>query len=193
MAILEAAWRLVAERGYHQIRVQDIARACGTSTGTVHYYFPGKDDVLREALRFSVESAFQRQGAQLRQIDSARKRLLALIEAQLPGAGQIRDEWSIWLQFWAETCLNPDLRPVHNAFYERWLDTVVSIVRRGQRQGVFRDVDPSGFARHLTSATDGAAIQVLTGSPGMTVDVMRKMLVEIVDRELTLTAESAVS
>jgi AcrR family transcriptional regulator len=181
----------VAERGYHQVRVQDIARVCGTSTGTVHYYFPGKNDVLREALRYSVDKAFERQGCQLRRIDDARKRLLALIELQLPVGGQVRDEWSIWLQFWAETCLDPDLRPVHNAYYARWTDTVIRIVRRGQRQGIFRDVDPAVFARHLTSVTDGAAIQVLTGAPGMTVDVMRDMLVGIVDRELALRPADA--
>lgn len=186
LAILEAAWRLVAERGYHQVRVQDIARVCGTSTGAVHYYFPGKEDVLREALQYSVDKAFERQGSHLRQIKDARKRLLALIELQLPVGGQVRDEWSIWLQFWAEAALNPTLRQVHNGFYARWIETVVSIVRRGQRQGIFRDVDPMVFARHLTSATDGAAIQVLTGAPGMTADMMRDMLVGIVDRELSI-------
>ncbi|WP_100500145.1 TetR/AcrR family transcriptional regulator [Geodermatophilus chilensis] len=189
-AILEAAWRLVAERGYHHVRVQDIARLCGTSTGAVHYYFPGKDDVLREALRYSVDAAFARQGAQLRPIKDARKRLLALIEMQLPVGGQIRDEWSIWLQFWAEAALNPPLRAMHNAFYARWIETVVRIVRRGQEQGIFRDVDPALFARHLTSATDGAAIQVLTGAPGMTIDKMRELLVGIVDRELSLDPDA---
>lgn len=188
LAILDAAWRLVAERGYHQVRVQDIARMCGTSTGTVHYYFPGKDDVLREALKHSVDQAFARQGAQLKQIEDARKRLLALIEMQLPVGGQVRDEWSIWLQFWAEACLDPELRPVHNAFYARWAETVVRIVERGKRQGTFRDVDSVAFARHLTATTDGAAIQVLTGAPGMTVDVMRDILVGIVDRELRIDA-----
>lgn len=187
-AILEAAWRLVAERGYHQVRIQDIARICGTSTGTVHYYFPGKNDVLREALRFSVDRAFERQGAQLQRIDDARKRLLALIEMQLPVGGQVRDEWSIWLQFWAEACLDPALRPVHNAFYERWMDTVERIVRRGQRQGIFRDLDPATFARLFTSTTDGLAIKVLTGVPGMTVDVMRDVLVHMADRELGVSS-----
>jgi AcrR family transcriptional regulator len=191
-AILEAAWRLVAERGYHHVRVQDIARLCGTSTGAVHYYFPGKEDVLREALHYSVDKAFERQGSQLRQIVDARKQLLALIEMQLPTGGQIRDEWSIWLQFWAEAALNPALRTVHNAFYARWIDAVVRIVRRGQKQGIFRDVDPAVFARHLTSATDGAAIQVLTGAPGMTADKMRELLVGIVDRELSLAGDTAV-
>jgi AcrR family transcriptional regulator len=189
-AILEAAWRLVAERGYHHVRVQDIARLCGTSTGAVHYYFPGKDDVLREALRYSVDAAFARQGTKLRAIKDARKRLLALIEMQLPVGGQIRDEWSIWLQFWAEAALDPTLRAMHNAFYARWIETVVRIVRRGQEQGIFRDVDPALFARHLTSATDGAAIQVLTGAPGMTIDKMRELLVGIVDRELSLDPDA---
>lgn len=187
IAILEATWQLVAERGYHHVRVQDVARICGTSTGTVHYYFPSKVDVLREALRYCVDQAFERQGASLRSIDNARKRLLALIEMQLPIGNQVREEWSVWLQFWSETCLDPELRTIHNDFYARWMDTVVRIVVRGQRQGIFRDVDAAQFASLLTSATDGAAIKVLTGVPGMTVDVMRNMLVSIVDKELSLT------
>lgn len=186
-AILEATWQLVAERGYHHVRVQDVARICGTSTGTIHYYFPGKDDVLQEALRYCVDKAFERQGVTLRAIDDAHKRLLALIEMQLPAGAQVRNEWSIWLQFWSEATLDPDLRPIHNDFYARWMDAVVSIVRRGQRQGIFHDVDPMAFARLLTSATDGAAIKILTGSPVMTVDAMRQMLVGIVERELILT------
>ncbi|MGY4541408.1 AcrR family transcriptional regulator [Arthrobacter sp. UYNi723] len=187
-AILEAAWQLIAERGYHHVRVQDVARICGTSTGTIHYYFPGKDDVLREALRYCVDQAFTRQGLVLRQIDNAHKRMLALIEMQLPVGVQVRNEWSIWLQFWSETALNPALRPVHNDFYSRWMDAVISIVKRGQRQGIYRDVDPVQFARLLSSATDGAAIKILTGAPDMSIDVMRTMLVTIVEKELSLAS-----
>lgn len=187
-SILESTWQLIAQRGYYHVRVQDVARMCGTSTGTVHYYFPGKVGVLREALRYCVDQAFERQGAALRTIDDARKRLLALIEMQLPIGNQVRDEWSIWLQFWSETTLNPELRPIHNDFYTRWMDTVIRIVHRGQRQGIFRDVDVTEFALLLTSATDGAAIKILAGVPGITVDSMRKMLVSIVDRELSMVS-----
>lgn len=183
--ILESTWQLIAERGYYHVRVSDIARMCGTSTGAVHYYFPGKVDVLREALRYCVDQAFERQGAGLRTINDAHKRLLALIEMQLPVGTQVRGEWSIWLQFWSETALNLELRPIHNDFYSRWMDTVIRIVHRGQNQGIFRDdVDATEFALLLTSATDGAAIKLLTGVPGMTVASMRKMLLSIVDREL---------
>ncbi|MEV0262904.1 TetR/AcrR family transcriptional regulator [Streptomyces sp. NPDC050617] len=184
-AILEATWQLIAERGFHAVRIADIAKVCGTSTGTVHYYFPGKNDVLTAALKYCVEQAFNRQSVELKSIDNAHERLLKLIDMQLPRVGRVRDEWSIWLQYWAEAVVRPEFRPAHNEFYARWHEAVVRTVRRGTRQGVFRsDADPENVALRLTALTDGAAIQVLTGAPGMTITVMRELLVDFVSREL---------
>ena len=182
---LAAAWPLIAKCGYHEVRVADIARACGTSSAAVHYYFPGKQDVLNESLRYCVDQAFARQAAELSMIVDARQRMLRLIDMQLPRGGQVRDEWSIWLQFWAEAALRAELRPLHNEFYARWRETVVRIIARGQRQGVFRaDVDVTDCALRFTALTDGVAIQVLTGAPDMTLERMRKALVDFVVREL---------
>jgi len=182
---LAAAWRLIAERGYHAVRVADIAHECGTSSAAVHYYFPGKQDVLNEALRYSVAQAFARQTAELRAIDDGRERLLRLIDMQLPRPGQLRDEWSIWLQFWTEATLRPQLRAVHNESYARWREAIARIIVRGQRQGVFRStVDAVDAALRFTALVDGLAIQVLTGAPDMSVDRMRMVLVGFMAREL---------
>ena len=35
--------RLIAEKGYDQVTVDDIAAACGIGRGTLYHYFPGKD------------------------------------------------------------------------------------------------------------------------------------------------------
>lgn len=184
-AILDAAAQLIAERGYHAVRISDIAQVVGTSTGAVHYYFPGKSDVLTAALRHAIDRAFDRQSHELRKIDNAHERLLKLIDMQLPRVGPLRDEWSIWMQFWAEATIRPELRVIHNTYYARWHETVVRIVARGRRQGVFRaGVDPETVARRLTAMTDGVAIQVLTGAPGMTVTAMKEILVQFVHDEL---------
>jgi AcrR family transcriptional regulator len=183
--LLAAAWRLIAERGYHAVRVADIAQVCGMSTAAVHYYFPSKLDLLNEALRFCVEQAFGRQSAELRTIDDARERMLRLINMQLPRPGRVRDEWSIWLQFWAEAAVRVELRALHNEFYARWRETVTRIIARGQRQRIFRaDLDVAECALRFTALTDGVAIQVLTGAPDMNVDRMRHTLVGFVVREL---------
>jgi AcrR family transcriptional regulator len=181
--ILEAAWRLIARNGFHTVRVSDIANACGTSTAAVHYYFPTKQDLLNAALRHCVEQAFTRQSEQLHEVDNACDRLLLLIELQLPQAGQLHQEWSIWLQFWSEAALRPQLRAIHNDFYSRWRDTVTRIVRLGHSQSVFRDIDPQAVALRFTALTDGLAIQVLTGT-GVTVEDMRSTLRDFVNREL---------
>ncbi len=183
---LEAAAILIADRGYHSVRISDIAAVCGTSTGAVHYHFPGKEDVLTYALQHCVEQAFSRQSKELRAQPDAKRRMLTLIELQLPKRGQLRREWSVWLQFWTKTALQPELRANHNEFYSRWTHTVCHTVLRGQSEGIFRDIDAAAFALRFTALTDGLGVQVLTGIPGVTVDTMRQQLTELLERDLFL-------
>ena len=46
-AIVEAALRIFAERGFHATSLEDVAAAAGITKGTVYWYFKQKDDLLR--------------------------------------------------------------------------------------------------------------------------------------------------
>ncbi len=182
--ILDAAWTLIAERGFHAVRVADVARACGTSSATIHYHFPGRDDLLTATLRYAVRLAFDRQVAELHTIDNAHERLLRLVELQLPTPGLLRQEWSIWLQVWNESALNPNLQVLHSDSYARWHDTIARTIREGQQQGVFVERDADGLTTELAALIDGLGIQVMTGRPGRSVDSMRAMLRDFVERDI---------
>ncbi|MGJ7908530.1 TetR family transcriptional regulator C-terminal domain-containing protein [Actinopolyspora sp. H202] len=182
--ILDAAWHLIAERGYHSVRISDVAQACGTSAATIHYYFPGRDDLLTETLRYSVRLAFDRQVAELHTITDAYQRLLRLVDLQLPTPGLLRLEWSVWMQIWNESTLRPELRVLHSDSYERWHDTIARTIREGQQQGVFVDTDPEELTMTLTALIDGLGIQVITDRPGRSVAGMREVLRDFVDREI---------
>jgi AcrR family transcriptional regulator len=184
---LEAAWDLIADRGVHAVRVADIARACGTSTAAVHYYFATKHEVLEAAMGFAAERAYQRQRAELGRANDPLARLLRLIDSQVPDTEQIRREWSIWLQVWAECALRPGLRPIHHLYYARWRGAVERTIARGCEQGVFRPVDPAQVAVHLTSLTDGLGIQAMAGS--LSPPAMRGLLVRFVETELLSTTD----
>lgn len=178
--ILEHTATLVASLGYHRVRIADIARRCGTSTGTIHYHFPRREDLLQAALEHSFARAYARQRQTLREIPSSRDRFHALIELQLPTAERIREEWAIWAQIWAEAAVSAEVRAAHRSYYERWYRSVVGLVERGQRSGEFRPGDPRELARLFTSAADGAGIGILTGTSSMSPEQMRALLRGIV-------------
>ena len=45
-AIVAAAARLYAKRGFQGASVADLAKACDTSKSLIYHYFPAKDDIL---------------------------------------------------------------------------------------------------------------------------------------------------
>jgi len=45
-AILHAAVRVFAEKGYHGCRIADVARGAGVAYGLVYHYFQNKDELL---------------------------------------------------------------------------------------------------------------------------------------------------
>jgi AcrR family transcriptional regulator len=54
-AILETAERLLAERPFHEVSVDDLARGAGISRPTFYFYFPSKEAVLLTLLDRMVD------------------------------------------------------------------------------------------------------------------------------------------
>jgi len=159
--ILDAAVAVVVERGFAAARVADVASRAGTSTGTVHYYFPTKADLLDAALDHASDRAHDRHRAALDAVSDPHQQLLALVELQSP-EGPVADEWAIWLEFWNEARRRPAWRERNRAIYQRWVGWIAQIVRDGVTRGQFRDdVDADEFARRFAGLLDGLAIQCL--------------------------------
>src|SRR5919107_3864335 len=86
--ILAAACRAILERGFPATRIADIARAAGVSTGTVHYYFATKDEVLVAALKWASGRLFDR--VERAGDASAARRLARLLAVSVPRPGPAR-------------------------------------------------------------------------------------------------------
>lgn len=162
--ILQAAAHLIAERGINNVRVADIAKRIGTTSGTVHYHFEFKDDLLNAAVDWAVTAAFDRQETLLQGIITPKEKLLRIIEIQLPNDQQSRHEWSIWLQSWNEASLRPELREAHVALNERWRSGLVAIVEEGIAEGDFKPVNAREFVNHMQALFNGLGVEVLTGT-----------------------------
>ena len=54
--MLRAALEVIAERGYADTRIADVAERTGISPALVIYYFKTKDQLLTEAIRYSEDA-----------------------------------------------------------------------------------------------------------------------------------------
>ncbi|QIY58600.1 TetR family transcriptional regulator [Streptomyces sp. RPA4-5] len=181
--------RLIAEHGFHGVRVADIAAACGTSPAAVHYHFPGRDELLEAAVRWCMDEDTARRAAESAAAPDARAELLQLIALQIPRTGQQRRQWLVWLDLWAQAARSTAVGRLHEHYYRQWRTTVAEVVRRGVDQGVFRTVDPEFTALRLTALIDGLATQVLATAPDSTgPDTMHTALLAFVESELTPAA-----
>ena len=90
-AILKAATRTFARRGYFQSQVADIARAAGIAAGTVYLYFRSKDDLLVSIFERTMKEAMEEGKAAIAGVQDARERLRRIARLHLERMGRDRD------------------------------------------------------------------------------------------------------
>ncbi|MER7698064.1 TetR/AcrR family transcriptional regulator [Streptomyces sp. NPDC096095] len=167
LQIVRETVRLIAERGFHAVRVADIAAACHTSTAAIHYHFPGRDELLEAAVRWCMDEDTRRRADATAGTRHAGDELRLLLDLQTPRTEQQRRQWCVWLDLWAEAARSTTVGRLHVEYYRQWRGTVADVIRRGIEQGVFRPVDADGAALALTALIDGLASQVLAAVPGL--------------------------
>ena len=77
--MLLAALDVIAERGYADSRIADVAEHAGTSPALVIYYFKTKDQLLTEAIRFSEDNWYEAGTRRMAEIPTAAGKLEELV------------------------------------------------------------------------------------------------------------------
>lgn len=78
--LLDAAFEAFDAHGYGALSMRDLARAIGTSTGTLYHYFDGKETLFEELVRRRFESDLSSANAALHGIEGPEARLAVLGE-----------------------------------------------------------------------------------------------------------------
>jgi AcrR family transcriptional regulator len=165
--LLDAALKVIAERGFPETRIADVAASAGISPALVIYYFKTRDQLLTEAIRLNEDRWYAEGTARIAEIPTAAGRLEELIAMScLPEAeGEDRVSWVIWLDLWAQSARHPEVSQVRQEFDAHWRVTITDLVKEGQASGEFDAVDAEDFAITLSALLDGFAIQSALSDP----------------------------
>ena len=177
--ILEAAARVITERGLAETRISDIAEQCGVSPGLILYYFESKDRLLVEALTYANDTFYVNMSRELRRTTSAKKQLARLIELSVPGLlpeYERLDEWALWIEIWARALRDPAMAKEREMLDRRWRQSIADIVRHGRETGEFPDgLDADDLGMRIGALVDGLAIQVLLNDTALSPERMLRI------------------
>jgi AcrR family transcriptional regulator len=165
--MLRAALEVIAERGFPETRIADVAERAGTSPALVIYYFKTKDSLLTEAMRYAEDSWYDLGARRMEVIDGAARRLEEFVAMTcLPEAdAELPDSWRLWLDLWAQSVRHAEVARVREEFDAHWRATITDVVRQGQATGEFGDIDATEFSITLSALLDGFAIQIALNDP----------------------------
>jgi AcrR family transcriptional regulator len=168
--MLRAALEVIAERGYPETRITDVAKQAGTSAALVIYYFKTRDQLLTEAIRFAEDAWYATGTQRMAKIPTAAGRLEEIVAMTcLPEADpDVARTWLLWLDLWAQAARNQEVAAVRQKFDERWLETIRELVLAGQDSKEFGSVDADDFAIMLSTMLDGLAILIALEDPVVT-------------------------
>jgi TetR/AcrR family fatty acid metabolism transcriptional regulator len=155
-AILRAATRIFARRGFFNAQVADVARAAGVAAGTVYLYFHGKDDLLVSLFHKTMRQAIAEGRAALEGIDHPVDRLRAIARLHLERVGRDRD---LAIVFQVELRQSTKFMEEFSSTQLReYLGIIRDVIADAQSAGVFRrDVNPTLAAKVLFGALDEMA------------------------------------
>jgi AcrR family transcriptional regulator len=182
--ILEAAARVITDRGLAETRISDIAERCGVSPGLILYYFESKDRLLVEALTWANDTFYLTQSRELRRMASAREQLDHLITMSVPGLlseSDRLDEWALWIEIWVRALRDPAMAKEREVLERRWRQSIADIVRHGRTTGEFPEngVDADELGLRIGAFIDGLAIEVLMNDTSVPPERMRDACREV--------------
>src|SRR3954447_12909786 len=186
--MLAAAATLIAERGFSDTRIADVAERVGASPALVIYYFGTKDSLLTEALRWSERSFYTATEDMLRSTTKLRDRLEVLVEWTLVPDKQtsLTGDWGLWFDLWAQAFRHPEVKKDRADLDAQWRDLIVRVVQAGVDAGEIGPIDVETFAIMWGSLLDGLVVQVALDDPVVDVARARAVALGVAHKELGL-------
>ncbi len=145
LRLIEAAERLIGERGVAEVTVREITSEAGASSAAVHYHFDTKEGLIRAVLdtRFEITNLTRMQtAATIGTFRTADELATAIVRPAY--AYRHSPESANYMGFVAALLLHRDYIPMVREYYVDHIDAFLGAV-----QSLRPDLDPSALTHRL--------------------------------------------
>lgn len=154
-ALVLAAYRQIAQRGFEGLRTRDVAEDVGVNVATLHYYFPTKERLIEGVVAHAMSrfrttlEASTTSGNLLQAYLRGVRKLLS----QEPELGMVMGELSL------RSARDPALARIMQDMNETWHRTVRGLLKRAAKSGqIARELDSDTVAALIVAVLAGLSL-----------------------------------
>jgi AcrR family transcriptional regulator len=157
-ALLDAAERLLVERGHAGLTTRRLAAEAGVNHGLVHYYFGSLENLLARALERFTEAMIARQ----REMYAADVPFVEKWKTAMRYLEADRDYQKVWLELQALAWNRPDLRDRVSRVNEAWRAVLTeAFAEPHERYGI--ELPLGALVSLVISFNEGIILERLSG------------------------------
>ncbi len=189
--IIESTIQTLAEKGFVNTSLADIADQIGVSKGVISYHFNGKDELINATLDWIIETLVtlrqQRMDAEQTPAKKLRAYFWANAEFIKSNPGYIPAQLELWASY---STTEAKLYFNHRA-YEPCRTQLDIVFRIGQETGEFQQFDRLMMASLIQGAIDGVMFQWYFNPARIDVDDSMRELIKIFELSILINNESS--
>ena len=163
--ILSAALQLFAEKGFHNVSMQEIATVAQFATGTLYNFFPSKEDLFFELLAATADAGLGLIMPALEGTDDERKKLSLFIRSHERIVREQAVALRLYLLESRGWCLpGPRVEAKKKEIDARVIAQLSNVIAAGIRKGLFNDIDPMVAAKCLSAVLESVILVAVDDS-----------------------------
>ena len=159
--LTRAAYKVVAQKGYNDFTIKDIALEAGLSTGLVHYYFKNKEDLLSKLLKGMNANLKNNLKKALAELTEPQDKLLAFCNEAFDLVDKEKAYFYVLIDFWAQMNHDSRIRQANVKLFKSYRDEIAAIINEGLAKSVFAVEDVQLTSVMIISLIQGTIIQFI--------------------------------
>lgn len=162
--ITRAAYEIIAEKGYNNFTMMDIAKRAGVSSGLIHHYFKDKENMLVTLLREMQHNIRLSLEQSIGPVADPSKKLGIFMDQAFGLVENEKEYIYVTFDFLTQIKFNERMQRILSKLYRGYRETLVMILREGKAQGMFNEVDEHYVATVFVSLLLGFEQQYIVDS-----------------------------
>jgi len=157
--IIDATLRKIAEVGFHNVTMGDIAKEAGFSKGGIAHYFSSKEALFKEAFRVFFDRIFQRGKETMDQFDDPLDKLLSYVWLYDRDDPDLNVGYPLHFDCMALASRDEEYFSIFHEWVNGWIDLLSEALEEGVKSKMYTISDIKGTARTVSAIYHGIAVR----------------------------------